>query len=129
MLPHMTKANDHVQGFADDQSAPSRQSCTQRQQAPAGCIAASRCDLWHFLLPSKCISLTLRHVYVAWCQAMRHDAQGSLEKALDVQLKGALARPLQDSLRSSFQNQLLPAFEAACQTMFSQVCSSTCNAP
>lgn len=38
-----------------------------------------------------------------------------------VQLRAALAKPLQDSFRASFQGTIIPAFEGACQTMFSQV--------
>ena len=37
------------------------------------------------------------------------------------QLRTAVAQPLQDGFRASFQGTLLPAFESACQTMFSQV--------
>ena len=47
--------------------------------------------------------------------------QASLEKALTVQLRGALSKPLQENFRTSFQQQLVPAFEGACQSMFSQV--------
>lgn len=44
-----------------------------------------------------------------------------LEKSLAGQLKLALRQPLQEGFRSSFQQQLIPAFEAACQNLFSQV--------
>ena len=44
-----------------------------------------------------------------------------LEKALANQLRMALAKPLQDGFAASFQHQIIPAFEKACQTMFSQV--------
>ena len=47
--------------------------------------------------------------------------QAALEKALGSQLKATLRQPLQDSFRNGFQQQLLPAFEAACQSLFSQV--------
>jgi enhancer of mRNA-decapping protein 4 len=47
--------------------------------------------------------------------------QASLEKALAVQLRTALTKPLQEGFRTSFQSTLIPAFEGACQTMFSQV--------
>ncbi|BDA40748.1 probable enhancer of mRNA-decapping protein 4 [Coccomyxa sp. Obi] len=47
--------------------------------------------------------------------------QGALEKALTAQLRAALPKPLQDSFRTTFQSTLIPAFEGACQTMFSQV--------
>jgi enhancer of mRNA-decapping protein 4 len=47
--------------------------------------------------------------------------QESLEGALQGQLGTALTKPMQDNFRSSFQQLLLPAFEGACQSMFSQV--------
>ena len=36
-------------------------------------------------------------------------------------MRGALAQPLQEGFRAAFQDTLVPAFESACQTMFSQV--------
>ena len=48
--------------------------------------------------------------------------QDSLEGALQGQLRTALTKPMQDNFRASFQQLLLPAFEGACQSMFSQVC-------
>ena len=47
--------------------------------------------------------------------------QAALERSLAAQLRTAVAQPLQDGFRASFQGTLLPAFESACQTMFSQV--------
>lgn len=47
--------------------------------------------------------------------------QAALERALATQMRSALAQPLQESFKASFQGTLLPAFEGACQTMFSQV--------
>ncbi len=47
--------------------------------------------------------------------------QAALERALAAQMHNAVAQPLQDGFRASFQGTLLPAFESACQTMFSQV--------
>ncbi|KAK9810077.1 hypothetical protein WJX72_004410 [[Myrmecia] bisecta] len=47
--------------------------------------------------------------------------QQALEAALAAKLAPALTRPLQDNFRSSFQQQLVPKFEAACQSMFAQV--------
>ncbi len=38
-----------------------------------------------------------------------------------MQMRSALAQPLQESFKAAFQGTLLPAFEGACQTMFSQV--------
>ena len=51
--------------------------------------------------------------------------QAALERSLTAQLRTAVAQPLQDGFRASFQGTLLPAFESACQTMFSQVGSSS----
>ena len=50
--------------------------------------------------------------------------QAALERSLAAQLRTAVAQPLQDGFRASFQGTLLPAFESACQTMFSQVGTS-----
>ena len=36
-------------------------------------------------------------------------------------MRGAVAQPLQEAFRAAFQGTLVPAFESACQTMFSQV--------
>ena len=47
--------------------------------------------------------------------------QAALERALAAQMRGAVAQPLQEAFRASFQGTLVPAFESACQTMFSQV--------
>jgi len=47
--------------------------------------------------------------------------QESLEGALQGQLRTALTKPMQDNFRTSFQELLLPSFEGACQSMFSQV--------
>lgn len=47
--------------------------------------------------------------------------QAALEAALSGQLRGgALAGPLQEAFSSAFQRTLVPAFEAACQSMFAQ---------
>ena len=49
------------------------------------------------------------------------DKQAALEAALSGQLRGgALAGPLQEAFSSAFQHTLVPAFEAACQSMFAQ---------
>lgn len=47
--------------------------------------------------------------------------QPTIEKALSAQLTRALQKPLQEGFRNSFQQLVLPAFEAACQNLFSQV--------
>lgn len=47
--------------------------------------------------------------------------QASVEKSLAAHLRPAMTKPLQDGFRSSFQQHVLPAFEAACRTMFTQV--------
>lgn len=47
--------------------------------------------------------------------------QAALEKALAAQLRTALSKPIQEGFRTTFQTTLIPAFEGACQTMFSQV--------
>ena len=47
--------------------------------------------------------------------------QAALERALAAQMRGAVAQPLQEAFHASFQGTLVPAFESACQTMFSQV--------
>ena len=52
---------------------------------------------------------------------VRAPVQAALERSLAAQLRTAVAQPLQDGFRASFQATLLPAFESACQTMFSQV--------
>ena len=64
-----------------------------------------------------------------WCVLKQISCvQSSLEKALASQLRSAMAKPIQDNFRSSFQQQLLPAFENACQAMFSQVLAfAYCN--
>ena len=54
-------------------------------------------------------------------QCARLVLQAPMEKALAAQLKVALKQPLQDGFRTSFQQLLLPAFDAACQSLFSQV--------
>ena len=51
----------------------------------------------------------------------RLPVQAALERALAAQIGGAVAQPLQEGFRASFQGTLVPAFESACQAMFSQV--------
>ena len=51
----------------------------------------------------------------------RLPVQAALERSLAAQMRGAMAQPLQECFRASFQGTLVPAFESACQTMFSQV--------
>lgn len=46
--------------------------------------------------------------------------RNALEASLNSQLQQALAKPLQESFTSSFQQQLIPAFEGACRDMFAQ---------
>lgn len=47
--------------------------------------------------------------------------QAALEAALAAQLRGgALSVPLQEAFTNAFQRTLVPAFEAACQSMFAQ---------
>ena len=46
--------------------------------------------------------------------------QQALELALGSHLQAALQTPLQTAFRSSFEQRLIPAFEGACQSMFSQ---------
>ena len=46
--------------------------------------------------------------------------QQALELALGSHLQAALQAPLQTAFRSSFEQRLIPAFEGACQSMFSQ---------
>ena len=46
--------------------------------------------------------------------------QQALESALGNHLQAALQTPLQTAFRSSFEQRLIPAFEGACQSMFSQ---------
>ena len=55
--------------------------------------------------------------------------QAALEQSLTAQLRTAVAQPLQDGFRASFQGTLLPAFESACQTMFSQAGALTAASP
>ena len=47
--------------------------------------------------------------------------RNALEASLNSQLQQALVQPLQDSFTASFKQQLIPAFEGACQDMFAQV--------
>ena len=65
----------------------------------------------------ECLSAWLLRTHLACSLCL----QASLERALAAQLKLALAKPLQEGFRTSFQQQVLPAFEAACQNMFAQV--------
>jgi hypothetical protein len=45
----------------------------------------------------------------------------SLDKQLSNSVQQGLAKPIQESFKQSFLKQIVPAFESACQTMFSQL--------